>query len=134
MYQHILIPVAPGHFDDYETALRLANRLLADGGKVSVVSVLEEPPVHMGAYVPMDFSQKHMEELGHDIVKAFGDRGVEPHVVPGHATHTILAWSGDHDVDCIIVNSHQPAFSDLLLGSTASRIVRQAKVPVMVLR
>ena len=36
--------------------------------------------------------------------------------------------------DVIVMASHQPKFSDYLLGSTAARVVRHAKCSVLIAR
>ena len=76
----------------------------------------------------------HIETVSKELDESFGKRGVERHVMIGHPTNTILHWADNNEVDCIVVTSHRPGFTDLLLGSTASRLVRHATCPVMVLR
>ena len=38
------------------------------------------------------------------------------------------------DIECIVMGSHKPGFSDYLLGSTAARVVRHAPCAVHVYR
>ena len=55
-------------------------------------------------------------------------------VVDGHSGRTILDWAGDNDVSCIVIASHRPGMQNLLLGSTATQVVRHAKCAVHVIR
>jgi nucleotide-binding universal stress UspA family protein len=55
-------------------------------------------------------------------------------LVEGHSGRTILDWADKHGVDCIIIASHRPGMQDLLLGSTATTVVRHARCAVHVIR
>ena len=134
MYDHILIPVAPGHFGEYERALAVAQALLGTAGKISVLTVLEELPAYVGTHIPPDQLQKQRAEVSVELKLQFQDRGIETHVVFGHSANSILDWADRHNVDCILVLSHRPGLSDFFIGSTAARIVRHAKCSVHVLR
>ena len=134
MYKHILIPVAPGHYDEYEIALSVARKLLEVGGKVSVLTVLEKIPTYYETYIPADQMEKNKAEVLGKLDARFKVVGVDSHVMLGHSANSILDWAEANDVDCIVVSSHRPGLSDYFIGSTASRVVRRAKCPVFVLR
>jgi len=55
-------------------------------------------------------------------------------VISGHAGRTVLDWAYKNDIDCIVIASHRPGMQDLLLGSTATQIVRHAVCSVHVIR
>ncbi len=133
MFNHILIPVAPSHAEEYEKAQKAAKLLLGPNGKVSVLSVLEEIPPYVGAHIPVGQVERNTQEVLADLDKVFGDTA-ETNVIEGHSAQTILNWAKDHGVDCIIVSSHRPGFSDFFIGSTAARVVRHAQCNVVVLR
>jgi len=134
MYDHILIPVAPGHYDEYEKALSVAQKLLSSDGKVSALTVLEDVPSYVNAYISADQFEKNRAEVSVELKMQFKGAGIETFVVVGHPANSILDWSEKQDVDCMIVSSHRPGFSDYFIGSTAARIVRHAKCSVHVLR
>ena len=134
MYTHILIPIAPGAASNDIDAISISRKLLAEGGKISVLTVLEEPPNYVGAYLPADLMTTNLAEVNETLQSVFADEDMETHVVTGHSGNAILDWAERHDVDCIVVSSHRPGFSDYFIGSTAARIVRHAQCPVVVLR
>ena len=55
-------------------------------------------------------------------------------VVDGHSGRTILDYAADAGSDLIVIASHRPGMGDLLMGSTATQVVRHAKCAVHVLR
>jgi nucleotide-binding universal stress UspA family protein len=57
-----------------------------------------------------------------------------PVIVLGHAARSIVEYAENNNVDCIVIASHQPGFSDIFLGSTAAHVVRHAKCAVHVVR
>ena len=134
MYSHVLVAVAPGHVEAYAKSLDTARRLLADGGKITVLSVLEELPSYVGSYFSADQMKENLS-VQTSAIKAeiFGD-DIDVQVLSGHPTNTILEWASKHKTDCIVVSSHRPGLSHLLLGSTAARVVRHAECAVVVLR
>lgn len=134
MFNHILVPVAPGHSSEYGPSIAAARRLLNDGGRISVLSILEELPSYIGSYFPEDQMQKSIGDVSDELRKEFGSEEVDIHVVVGHSTNSILSWQRHHKPDCVVVSSHRPGFSDLFLGSTAARVVRHASCSVVVLR
>ena len=134
MYNHILIPVAPGHIAETGQALSVARKLLEPGGKISVLTVLEEVPSHIGEYVPPDYLVTSLAQVTVDLETEFKTEGIETHATTGHAANSILDWANGHGVDCIAIASHRPGFVDYLIGSTAARVARHAKCSVHVLR
>ena len=134
MFNHILIPVAPGHAGEYGRAMKSAEKMLAEGGKISILSVQEFVPAYYDAYMPTDFVDQQFEEIKTEVRAEFAAEGPEIHVARGHAANTILKWVDDHSVDCIVMPSHRPGFADFLIGSTAARVVRHAQCSVVVLR
>ena len=51
MFKHILLPIAPGDAERSIESVKLAKRILSDGGKISAVSVLEVPPAYIADYL-----------------------------------------------------------------------------------
>ncbi len=134
MYDHVVVPVAPDHIGEYFTSLDVARRLLSEAGRLSVLSVLEELPTYVGSYFPSEHIKKNLVELKDAIETELGDKEIDVQVRSGHPTNTILEWAEKNKADCIVVSSHRPGLPDLLLGSTAARVVRHAQCAVVVLR
>ncbi|SHH69576.1 universal stress protein [Cognatishimia maritima] len=135
MYKNILIPVAPDHSTSYKQALAMARKLVAQDGKITALTVLEAIPDFVRSQVPSDIYEGRAAEAEGALKADLGDSAdIEPVVVSGHSYRTILDYAHNADVDCIIITSHKPEFSDYLIGSTAARVVRHAKCCVVVLR
>ena len=134
MFNHILVPIVPGHGAEYEASMTAARNLLNEGGRISALSILEELPSYVGSYFPKDQMQKSIDIVTGELHEQFGADDVEIHVVAGHSTNSILSWQKKHKPDCIVVSSHRPGLSDLLLGSTAARVTRHASCSVVVIR
>ncbi|MEM7074907.1 MAG: universal stress protein [Pseudomonadota bacterium] len=134
MHKHILVPIAPGHIADHSKSLEMARRLLAEGGKITVLSVLEELPSYISSYFPADQVEKNLSEMKEVMKSEIEKDDTDVQTASGHPTNTILDWADKNAVDCIVVSSHRPGFSHLLLGSTAARVVRHAKCTVLVVR
>ncbi|UZD91516.1 universal stress protein [Cognatishimia activa] len=135
MYQNILIPVAPDHATSYNQAMNVARQLVDPKGKITALTVLEAIPDFVQAQVPHEIYTNRVAEAEASLKSDLGGvTDVEPVVVSGHSYRTILDYANEANVDCIIITSHKPEFSDYLIGSTAARVVRHAKCCVVVLR
>ena len=136
MYSHILVPIAFDHEADTERAMDIARRLLADGGTITCLHVLERFP----AYVEVQLSPEILEQTRTEAQKmldnAVARSGVEAstEMVYGHSGRGILDFADQAGADCIIIASHDPGLQDYFLGSTASRVVRHAHCAVHVMR
>ncbi|MCV6587073.1 MAG: universal stress protein [Marinibacterium sp.] len=135
MYRNIIIPVAFDIETDRSDVVDLARLLSSEGAHVTFLHVVERIPGYALSYIPDDLLketriaiQTALDELAAQLPNAQGI------VIEGHAGRSILDWADEHAPDLIIVSSHQPGMQDLLLGSTASQVVRHAKCAVHVLR
>ncbi|MGA9411364.1 MAG: universal stress protein [Roseobacter sp.] len=136
MYNNILVPVVFDHGERASASLRVAKELLNKGGKITLMTVMEDIPSYATTYLPEGLAQRHHNEaVDHlnEIAKTVGTP-VEAVVIHGHAYSSILEYSKSHDTDCIVIASHKPGFEDYFLGSTAARVVRHAKCGVHILR
>lgn len=134
MFKHILVPVASDQIDKCSEPLDVARRMLADGGEVSILSVLEELPSYVGSYFSKDQIEKSLADFSEILRAALPATDNKSYVVSGHPTNSILSWAEQNQVDCIVIPSHRPGMSDYLLGSTAARVTRHAQCSVFVLR
>lgn len=135
MYNHILLPVEIAGPEDYNRAYEVASVLLADGGKITILTAFEPVPTYVTTYIPPDFeaeSRVGVQEKLDALAARLGNSNTA--MVFGSAGRSIVDWADANNVDCIVMASHSPVFSDLFLGSTAALVVRHAKTSVHVLR
>ncbi len=81
----------------------------------------------------------YMEVKGDEVLGEIVDKGeemgvgVDKSLTHGHPDEIIIKDSEDHDL--IVIGTHgRSGISRLLMGSTAERVVRYSKCPVMVIR
>ncbi len=135
MYKNILVPISFDAERDTTGAMKLAGILAAPDARVTLLHVVEHIPSYAISYVPADYLheartaiQTQIEEMAATLPNA---KGV---VIEGHSARSILEWATGNEPDLIIIASHRPGMQDLLLGSTASQVVRHATCAVHVLR
>jgi len=135
MYRHILIPVALDHETLIGRKLENARHLLADGGRITLLTVLENIPGFVSEFVTMKIDNHLTDKIEAKLREATGgDEAVSCAVVTGKPGVQIAHFAEAQDVDLIIVGSHHPSAQDYFLGSTASRVVRRAGCSVFVVR
>ncbi len=143
-YKHILIGTDGGDLMGpvYDHGAYLAR--LTDA-TVHVAYVLDV--AGFTAY-PIDASWENMYDVllgeGKDIVanakKELTTRGIEGDrvttaVLDGHPAEELGGYAESHGVDLIVIGSHgRKGLDRLLIGSVADKIIRGAKVPVLVIR
>lgn len=138
MYTNILVPVVFDHDPAGEQSIDVAQHILEEGGKITLIHILEELPAYVESQLPLehrnrlDATKAAKEQLTEIAAKAGGT--VETDVILGHAARNILGYAEANGCDCIVIASHKPDLSDYLIGSTAARVVRHAKCAVHVLR
>ncbi len=135
MYSNILVPVSFDTERDSVGAIDVARTLSADGAKITLIHVMEHIPGYAISYMPTEYLaesrtaiETELAELGATLPNA------QAVVIEGHSGRTILDWADENKSDLIVIASHQPGMQDLLLGSTASQVVRHAGCAVHVLR
>ncbi|TLP48234.1 MULTISPECIES: universal stress protein [Cohaesibacter] len=135
MYKNILVPVAFDADHDPSAALAAAKVLADQGGKVTLIHVLDAVPAYVAAQVPKEVRIEARDKIKHDLKeKATIFPDAEIVVIDGHAGTAIVEYADDHDIDLIVVASHRPGLQDYFLGSTAARVVRHANCAVHVTR
>jgi nucleotide-binding universal stress UspA family protein len=135
MYAHVLVPVSFDTERDSAGALALARLLAGDDGHISLLHVIEQVPGYAAAYLPAGYQSETHKTIEQELNKlADGLPDASAHVVSGHSARTILDWAESHKPDCIVIASHRPGMQDLLLGSTAAKVVRHAQCAVHVIR
>ena len=135
MYKNILVPVSFEENRDSAGALEIAQAIRAEGGKMTVLHVMEAVPGYALTYVPEGFHSDMQKTVAEELAQMVeGIEGAEVQVVDGHSGRTIVDYAAENGIDCIVIASHRPGMQNLLLGSTATQVVRHAKCAVHVLR
>lgn len=135
MYKNILVPISFDTDRDAAGAIQIALTLAGEDSRISLLHVIERVPDYVTSYLPEDYlrdSRRAIEAKLAGMAAPFPN--VSSIVVTGHSGRTILEWADNNEVDCIVIASHRPGMQDLLLGSTATQVVRHAKCAVHVIR
>lgn len=135
MYNNILVPISFEDDRDAAGAVEVAKTLAGEGGRITLLHVMEQIPGYAITYVPPEYLVETRQTIeGELAAMAEGLPNAQTQVVDGHSGRTILDWAGENDIDCIVIAGHRPGMQDLLLGSTASQVVRHADCAVHVIR
>jgi universal stress protein F len=136
MYRNLLVPVAfHGEIDDGIPALATARRLCGEGGRITILHVMEEMPHRLANYLPDHYLSDLHRSVREELARlARPLPGAVTAIAEGKAAPAILDYAQDHHIDCIVIASHRPGLQDWLLGSTAARVVRHARCAVHVMR
>lgn len=135
MYSNILVPIAFDHERDTPQAMHVARSLLADGGKITALHVVEQLPSYATEYLSKEQIAGARGDILNGLKAKTGNApDVDIVVVEGHSGRTILEQADKHKNDLIVIASHCPSVQDYFLGSTAARVVRHAKCAVHVVR
>lgn len=135
MAKHILIPVALDHEGVVEMKLEFARKVLDEGGRITLLTVLESIPGFVAEFVPPD-SENHLTAKVKARLNevAAGAADIDVDVTLGKPGVEISRYAKAKGADLIVVGSHQPGVEDYFLGSTAARVARRAPCSVMILR
>lgn len=135
MHAHILIPVAIDHDANVSRKLDVARRLLAEGGRITLLTVLERIAGFAAEFVtvksPNHVSARVLERLD---AAAGGAADISTQVIIGKPGVEIARFAAENGVDLIVMGSTDPDAAGYMLGSTAARVMRRAPCSVHVLR
>ena len=138
MYKNILVPIDLSHKETAGPMIEAAKALADADAKLTLLYVMPEMPGIVAVHLPpgsADEARAHAEAELRDIAKhSEGADDVDAITSIGPPHHVILRTAADDKVDLIVIASHQPEFSDYLLGSVAAKVVRHAPCSVHVIR
>jgi universal stress protein F len=134
MYKKIVVPVDIGQMDKGEKILAKAKALLDTGGQIVLVNVVEVAPSYLTIDLPLDFVDLSVKDADTKLaaLDAKFATGAKKIIRTGSPAREIIAVAEAEHADLILIASHQPDFSNYLIGATADRVVRHAKCSVLV--
>lgn len=136
MYDKILVPTDGS--DRSGKALEIAETVAAThGAEVHVLNVIDERNDSLNGISPSAVNQLEQSrvEMVEEAQEELEEEGLEAEsdVLHGVPHEQIEEYTEEHDIDGIIIGSTgKTGMSDLLIGSTANKVVRVASVPVTV--
>jgi nucleotide-binding universal stress UspA family protein len=136
MYKNIIVPIDLDMAEKGKVMLDKVKELTDEGGKVTVMYVVEDVPGLITAELPDELVPKAAHSARSnlvDMVKAAG-LAADVQIRTGRPHHAIVSLADEFGADLILIASHGPVLQDYLLGSTAASVVRHAKCSVLVTR
>lgn len=135
MYSNILVPIALDNAEDRPAqALAIAKALAAENASITLLHVVESVPSYAISYISADILDATRKGIESEMARLAADIGAKSVVIDGHSGRSILDHAEEQGCDLIVMASHRPGMQTLLLGSTATHVVRHAKCSVHVLR
>jgi nucleotide-binding universal stress UspA family protein len=140
MYKKILVPLDGSDISKY--ALEHVKEIALSCGVPKVIILYVVEPINPGMYeVPaqvIDDAAQKGKDFGNrylnSVVVNMKGQGleVEPVLMSGKVTESILGYAKDNGVDLIAMTSHgRSGLSRLVLGSVAEKVIRHATIPVL---
>ncbi len=130
-----------GSSDALPYAIDLAKRY---GAKLYIVHVIQDVTQATGWYVPhvsVDELYKDMEESARkELDRIFAEelRGFKDYenlIIRGTPAHEILDFCEKNDINLIVMGTHgRKGLDRLIFGSTAEKVVKNARCPVLTVR
>ncbi len=135
MPNHILIPVALDHENMAQQKLQVARQLLSEGGRITLLTVLEDVPGFVAEFVTVKEANHLTQSIKTKLTEIAADApDISTDVISGKAGVRVPEYAERAGVDLIIVGSQKPGATGYFLGSTAARIARRAECSVYIVR
>lgn len=134
MYKKIIVPVAMDQLERGEQILRKAADLLAGGGEIVLVHVIEVATGYLSIDFPAAMVEMEIKQAEERLGRMRQELGISAliDIRYGGSARQIIAAAQEHKADLIIVASHRPGLANYLLGATAERVVRHSPISVLV--
>lgn len=147
MFNHILVPLDGSHLAEaaLPATLELAHKF---NSKITLVWVIQPPHLIMTAANGSIYAQllvemrEQSEQDAHNYLRSHqGSLRQQGYVVHIKITEgenvadSLLEVAEGHDIDTIVMSTHgRGGISRWVFGSVADKVLRQAKVPVLLIR
>jgi nucleotide-binding universal stress UspA family protein len=143
MFDKILIAIDED--EHAEAAVRMGGRMVGESGQVVIYHVVRPPPTYAlqaGFYLPSGELRRAATEHGQEVLRQAAvalPAGIEPRLVVKYGEHPawreIVVQAEREHADLIVLGAHsQGTFPRPVLGSTAEKVSRHVKVPVLLVR
>lgn len=137
----ILIAVDGSEQTQRMLAYLAQHQLLSAGNAYTVLTVVPELPQRAASYVNADVVKGYYQEEADKVLEPvrafFAQKGVSAQFAfkLGHPAHELAQAAEQGGYDLLALGSHgHGALGNLLMGSVATKVVSQCKVPVLLLR
>lgn len=141
MFKNVLLPVDLNHPGSWSKSLPMARDLAGAGGRLHLLGVVHDLGMaSISSFLPDDFERKALTQMKESLDAFAADhlpdaRNVTVHVGHGHVPESILATAGKISADLIVMASEPPDdLRTMMVGSAATKVVRHAAIPVLVVR
>ena len=141
MFKSILVPVDLVEREVSKPALEKAIALSAmTDARLHLVYVRSILPISFMEYVPPSFDEEQVAQCEKEMAELvatlpIADKSKVTTSIRLGAIHTqVLEEATQQSCDLIVVGSHHPSISTILLGSSAATIVRYAPCSVLIVR
>ncbi len=139
------ILVAIDFSDSSDNAFQMALSMVKNfSARLVVLHVINEPVDLRGFYVPhisFEKLEEEIEEGAQKMMESFCRQNIhdfenfESLIVGGLPHEQIIAQAEEKSADLIVIGTHGRAGLDhVLFGSTAEKVVRKSKIPVLTVR
>lgn len=139
------ILVAVDFSDSSDNAFRMAMAMAKKfSSRLLVLHVINEPVDLRGFYVPHISFDKLEEEIGEGAKKMMesfcrqhmhGFENYQELIVPGLPYDEIITQAEEQKAELIVIGTHgRTGLDHVLFGSTAEKVVRKSKIPVLTVR
>ncbi|MEZ5825113.1 MAG: universal stress protein [Geminicoccaceae bacterium] len=141
MYKHILLPLDVDQAPTWEKALPMALDLAKrHEARLTVMTVVPSfGSSIVSGYFPEGFEEKALERARAELRELVADKipADVPHdmlVAHGRIWQEICRVAEKVEADLIVMASHKPSFSDILLQPNASQVLHHAPMSVLIAR
>ena len=137
--------VAVDFSDSSDNAFQMAlSMAISFSARLLVLHVINEPVDLRGFYVPhisFEKLEEEIEEGAKKMMESFCRQNIhdfenfETLIVPGLPYEQIIGQAEEKSTDLIVLGTHgRTGLDHVLFGSTAEKVVRKSKVPVLTVR
>jgi nucleotide-binding universal stress UspA family protein len=141
MFKKVLLPIDLHQPSSWQKALPAALEYCkAFGAELHLLTIFPDLPIEAyRLYLPEDTESRLAHEAASGLDAFAAEHvpagiAVSKHVDTGSIYHCILETAERIGIDLIVMASHRPEMSDYLVGPNASRVVRHARISVLVIR
>lgn len=140
IFKHVLACVDLGDESSSAQVIAAAMETVGENDTLHVFTAVPDfGRSIVGSFFPDDYEKSAIQKA-RDALRTFIDgrvpKGTRVQAVIGHGNiyEEILVAADKVKADLIVIGSHRPELKDYLLGPNAARVVRHAKISVLVVR